>query len=382
MALPLLLPVAALTAALSSDASAADATRFPPPLRGDFEIQYDVGGETARLIEDETEVGRRRLTSHAITYTGTFSPVTGLALYVGLPHLVSDRVRFFDAQEMQYDPRLENGTMVGTPSISDQDAERGTGMGGVWIGIKGAPMHRELYPRRSDRVSWVLDAGFRFRDKTNFWSYGPRGKRGSGPGAPAFRFQAAVSSKHRIAEPYLTASLLRSGRITMDVVDANSQTVATGVEFRPASSVDSVVGVQYTVHEYGQGAMVAIDMHSYFGYSSWQDIPSGLMLPSVLDASAQVPATMSEATRVGIGGGVNYRFIEYLQLNVIGNVGVNSGGRVEHFYPVSTGLGALEWSVQTTLQFKIRDLLWEGAQASTVDNKPAKPMPENPPPAN
>jgi hypothetical protein len=29
------------------------------------------------------------------------------------------------------------------------------------------------------------------------------------------------------------------------------------------------------------------------------------------------------------------------------------------------GLGVLEWSVHTTLQFKIRDLLWEGAQASS-----------------
>jgi len=288
-------------------------------------------------------------------------------MYVGLPHLVSDRVRFTDAQEMAYDPRLENGTMVGTASLPDRDAERGTGMGGVWIGLKGAPMHRDLYTRRNDRVSWVLDAGYRFRDETNFWSYGPRGKRGAGAGAPAFRFQAAASTKHRIAEPYLQATLLRSGRITMDVVDQNDQVVASGVEFRPASTVDGVLGVQYTVAEYGQGAMVAVDMHSYFGYSTWQDIPSGLMLPSVLDSSAQLPATMSEATRIGVGGGVNYRFIEYLQLNVRGNIGVNSGGRVEHFYPVSMGLGALEWSVQTTLQFKIRDLLWAGTQPASND---------------
>jgi len=229
-------------------------------------------------------------------------------------------------------------------------------------------MHRELYGKRADRVSWVLDAGYRFRDETNFWSYGPRGTRGSGAGAPAFRFQAAVSTAHRIAEPYLRTSLLRSGRITMDVVDEDSQVVASGVEFRPASTVDSVLGVQYTVHEYGQGAMVAIDMHSYFGYSTWQDIPSGLLLPSVLDSSSRVPATMSEATRVGVGGGVNYRFIEYLQLNLSGNVGVNSGGRVEHFYPVSVGLGALEWSVRTTLQFKIRDLLWAGAPGSSTES--------------
>lgn len=383
MALPLTF-LAALSVAVLPEAQAADATRFPPAMRGDFEIEYDVGGETGRLIEDNTEVGRRRLTSHAITYTGTFSPVTGLAVYVGLPHLVSDRVRFFDAQEMAFDPRLESGTTVGTPNIADQEAERGTGMGGVWIGLKGAPMHRELYTKRADRVSWVLDAGFRFRDQTNFWSYGPRGKRGSGDGAPAFRFQAAVSSKHRIAEPYLKASLLRSGRIQMDIVDEDGRTVTSGMELRPASTVDSVVGVQYTVHEYGQGAMVALDMHANYGYASWQDIPSGLYLPDTLVASSGAPATMSEATRVGVGGGVNWRFIEYLQLNVAGNIGVNSGGRVEHYYPVSMGLGALEWSVQTTLQFKVRDLLWEGSQASgpRAEDKAPKPMPESTPPAN
>ena len=377
MALPLTVLIAALPTV-----HAADATRFPPKWRGDFEVQYDVGGESGRLIEDSTEVGRRRLTSHAITYTGTYSPWTGLAVYVALPHLVSDRVRFFDAQQMAYDPRLENGTMVGTDGLADADAERGTGMGGVWIGLKGAPMHRELYPRRSDRVSWVLDAGWRFKDQTNFWSYARSDRRGAGPGAPAFRFQAAVSTHHRIAEPYFKASLLRSGRIQQDVVDGNGQVVAQGVEFRPASTVDGVVGVQYTVHEYGQGAMVAIDMHGSYGYASWQDIPSGLYLPSVLDASSQVPATMSEVTRVGVGGGVNWRFIEYLQLNVTGDVGVNSGGRVEHFYPVSMGLGALEWSVRTTLQFKVRDLLWEGAQSERVADKPQKPAPTNPPPQN
>jgi hypothetical protein len=364
-------------------AYAAEVTRFPPALRGDVEIRYDVGGEKGRLLEDDTNVGTRRLTHHHITYTGTFSPVTGVALYVGLPHLASERVRFFNTQSMSYDPRLENGTMVNTAGVPDAEAERGTGMGGVWIGLKGAPMHRELFPNRSDRVSWVLDAGFRFRDKTNFWTYGPRGTRGAGPGAPAFRFQGSVSSKHRWAEPYLVTTLLRTGRITTDVVDENGQVVAQGLDLRPASRVDGVVGVEYTVHEYGQGAMVALDMHGSFGYATWQDIPSGLYLPSVLDASSQLPATMSEATRVGVGGGVNWRFIEYLQLNVTGDVGINTGGRVEHYYPVSVGMGALEWGVHTTLQFKVRDLLWEGAAGSSSGRADASPKapPEDPPPA-
>jgi hypothetical protein len=161
MALPLTF-LAFYAVTVSPEAQAADATRFPPALRGDFEIQYDVGGETGRLVEDGTEVGRRRLTSHAINYTGTFSPVTGVAVYVALPHLVSERVRFFDAREMAYDPRLENGTMVGTSSLADQEAERGTGLGGVWIGLKGAPLHRDLYTKRADRVSWVLDAAYHF----------------------------------------------------------------------------------------------------------------------------------------------------------------------------------------------------------------------------
>lgn len=369
---------------LGTGAHAAEVTRFPPALRGDVEVRYDVAGETGHLFEAGEEVGARRLTSHAITYTGVFSPVTGFAVYVALPHLASERVRFFDAQTMAFDPRLENGTMLGTTTMPDGDAERGHGLGGVWIGMKGAPMHRELYPRRSDRVSWVLDVGYRFKDQTNFWTYGPRGTRGAGPGAPAFRFVGAVSSKHRWAEPYLQATLLRSGRITTDIVDENQQVVAQGVTLRPASSVDTTLGVQYTVHEYGQGAMVALDMHSNIGYSTWQDVPTGLYLPSVLDASSAKPATMSERTRVSAGGGVNWRFIEYLQLNVAGDVGINSGGRVEHYYPVSMGIGALEWSVHTTLEFKVRDLLWANAAGASADTSPRepKPMPEQVPPSN
>lgn len=363
---------------------AAEVTRFPPALRGDVEVLYDVGGETGRLLEDGTEVGRRRLTHHTITYTGVFSPYKGTAVYVQLPHLASERVRFFDASSMAYDPRLDNGTMLGTPSLPNEEAERGSGLGGTWIGLRGAPMHRDLFSSRSDRVSWVLDAGFRFRDKTNFWTYGPGGVRGSGPGAPAFRFVGSVSSQHRMAQPYLRATLLRSGRITTDVVDDSGQTIAEGIDLRPASSADALVGVEYTVAEYGYDAMVALDLHGGFSYQSWQDVPSGLYLPSVLDASVQTPVTMSERTSVRAGGGVHWRFIEVLQLNVDGDVGVHSGGRIEHVYPVELGVGAVEWSVRTTLQFKVRDMLWEGLPAAEPerDDRAPKPMPESPPPRN
>jgi hypothetical protein len=56
---------------------------------------------------------------------------------------------------------------------------------------------------------------------------------------------------------------------------------------------------------------------------------------------------------------------------------------VEHYYPVSVGMGALEWGVHTTLQFKVRDLLWEGAAGSSSGraDAPPKPPPEDPPPA-
>ncbi len=338
-------------------AQAAEVTELAPMLRGDVQLRYDIDAERGRLVEGDQTVGRRVLTDHTLNWTGSFSILQGAALFIELPQSLSQRVAFKDAHAMGFDPVDDVGTMVDTPALADADPTVGSGMGGTWLGMKGAPFSETLY-QRGDRVSWLLEAAVRFKDKTNFWTYGPRGTRGGGPGAPAFRLRGAFSTTHRSAQPYLVATWTRAGRINTDVVDDAGRVVARDLELRPSSDVELVTGSELNVAQYGDGARVDLDFKGRFGYRSWQDIPSGLYLPDVLDASRALTATESEYAYVSGGFGVNWRIIHYLQWNVSGDVGFTTPRTIEHFYPVSTGMGTMTWGVTTSLRFRIRDELF------------------------
>jgi hypothetical protein len=351
----------------SLSANAAEVTHLAPALRGDFEIRYDLEAEHARLMEGEESVGKRRLMTNTVTYALRFSPMDGLGLFVEVPHFAGEGVRFTDTNTMSFDPREDRGVMAGSPSMADPAITRGSGVGGTWIGISGTPLSLELFEKRKDRTSWKIDFGFRFKDKTSFYSYGPRDTRGAGTGAPALRLRTAISGKHRKAQPYLVADMVKTLRVTTDVVDADGTVVAEGLELRPASYINVRPGVEWMVAKYGEdGAQVSVDLHGQFGYRSPQELPSGIYLPSILDASADQVASMSERTEILVGTGVNWRFMEYVQLNVGADFGANSGGRVEHFYDVNAQVGAVEWQVHTALRFRARDPMFDGLKDSAA----------------
>lgn len=359
-----MLLLAPLSLLAFSTANAAEVTSLAPNLRGDFEIRYDLEAEHATLVEGQEEVGRRRMMANTITYAARFSVYHGIGVFLEVPHIAGEGVKYFDAQEMALDPRRDEGTMVGGATIGGEDLRRGAGVGGPWIGLSGTPLSPELFGARGDRTAWKIDLGFRFRDKTNFWTYGPRDTIGGGPGAPALRLRTSVSTRYRKAEPYAVIDLMRTGRITTDIVGADGAVVAEDLEIRPASTSTIRSGVEWKVAEYGEdGAKVSIDAHAQMAYRGGQDLPSGVYLPSVLDASKSLTVSMADRTELLAGGAVNWRFMEYLQLNVGGDFGANSGGRVENVYPIDAKIGARMWQVHTTLRFRARDPMFDGAKA-------------------
>jgi hypothetical protein len=355
-------------------ALAAEVTEIAPALRGDLELRYDFAAETGTLLEADTEVGSRRIADHTLTWRGTFTYYKGLAAFFELPHTLSETVRYTDTYGMIYDPLTDSGTMLEAGRIADPEDRKGSGLEGTWIGLRGTPFHEEVFSSRGDRSSWMVELGYRFKDKSNFWTWGENNKLGGGPGAPAFRMRTAWSTTYDWAEPYLVADLTRSGRITTDVVDENGVTVARGMEVRPASTTTLRAGTELMAGSWGsQGAQASIDLHATVTHRSWQDIPSGTYLPSALSASEGVAATESESTTVTTGMGVNWRIMEFVQLNVGGDVGLMSPRTAEHFYNVHTNLGDLAWGVNTTLRFRARDPLFDGLKAQAAAREAASP---------
>ncbi len=353
---------------------AAELTELAPMFRGDVAVRYDLDGEAARLLEGGEQVGRRNITDHVVTWTGSFSFYEGVSAFFEIPHYAAQKVTYPEASQMAFDPAVDAGTMLGTPAIADPAGIRGSGVGGTWWGFRGTPLSETLWGDRGDRTTWMLEAAYRFKDKTNLWTYGPRGTRGAGPGAPAFRLGTTISTTKGEAQPYLKVQWTRTGRINTDIVDEDERVVARGVELRPASELDLGLGTELQVAEYGeQGAQVALDFRGTFSYRSWQDIPSGIYLPDVLEASKSQVATESETASVLGQFGVNWRFHEYVQLNVAGEVGTNTPRRAEHFYPVSTGMGSVLWGVTTNLRFRLRDPMFDRLTPATTD-VPAAPM--------
>lgn len=353
--------IAPLVLLFAGAAQAAEVTDLAPNLRGDFEIRYDLDAEHAKLVEGEATVGKRRILANTVTYAARFSVYHGLGIFIELPQVASEGVKYRDAQQMALDPRADVGTMIGGDTLSALDVRRGSGVVSPWIGLSGTPMSPTLFPARGDRTTWKIDLGYRFKDQTNFWTYGPNDVIGGGVGASALRLRTAVSSSYRKAEPYGVVDLVRTGTIRTDIVDANGAVTAKDLELQPASSATLRAGVEWLVATYGDdGARVSIDAHTQFGYRGGQRLPSGVYLPSVLDASDGLVVTMSDRTELLGGAGVNWRFMEYLQLNVGGDFGANSGGRVENVYPIDAKVGARMWQVHTTLRFRARDPMFDG----------------------
>lgn len=367
--------VGLLATALLPAAHAAEVTELAPRNRGDIEIRYDLAAESGELVQDGKSVGSRDLADHVITYTGNFSFYTGSAFFFEVPQHVSQTVKYADTQQMVYDPLNDAGTMINTPGAAEATDLDGHGLGGVWIGLRGTPISQEIWAARGDRSTWLIEGALRFRDKTNFWTT-EGGERGAGEGAPAYRLRTAFSTSHGRAQPYLVGTLTRTGRINLDVVEEDGTTVARGLEVRPASTVDVLVGSELLAGTYGtDGAEVQVDFRTRFTYTGWQDIPSGTFLPSVLDASKGSAATETEHLSFTGGLGIHWRFVEYVQLNLSGEVGVRTPRQVEHFYPVTTNMGDIAWGIHTGLRFRARDPLFAQASAKSSGTNAPSPAP-------
>ncbi len=330
-----------LLAALSF---AATVTEIPDFLRGDVGLRYawdHTSGRLAERADPEIVVGDRSVDTHLMYYALTFAPGPGVAVFAEIPHYVSETVSYTEAQAMVYDPATGSGTYVGTDPLEPGTYVSGSGLDGVWLGVRATPFS-EAFAARNNRATWRLELAYRTGSEHNLWS------GGAGDGAPAVRLGSAFSTSVKSTQPYLTGALtwytardraLESGTVPVD--PGNRLDLRTGAEFVAWQQAAS-------------GGEFRVDLHLALGYQAAGSIPSGYYLPSVLDDSVETGVQTSESLEGGAGLGLIWRPMTYLQLAVGGDLSYGVPRRIENVYPVYTGGDTLHTTFGTQLTVRIR----------------------------
>lgn len=325
-------------------ALAATVTEVPDFLRGDVGIRYGWSHTEGALVERgevEEVVGERAMDLHLLTYGLSFSPAPGVALFVDLPHGVSQSIRFPSSQQMVYDPGTGSGTSIGTDALEPDLVERGSGLTGVWIGLRGTPFS-EAFVRRGNKATWLLEGALRTGSASTFYN------GGAGDGAPAFRLGSAFSTTVGPAQPYMSGALTWYRPAERDT-EAGPVTVDPGTAGTVRAGAELLTG-----HNDASGAEFRIDLHLDLDYQAAGTVPSGYELPSVLDASSATSVMSSEWMQAGGGLGLVWRPMRYLQLGVDGSVGYAIPRRIEHPYPIYTGGDTISARLGSHLLVRIR----------------------------
>jgi hypothetical protein len=338
-----LAPTLAALTLLCGPAQAAEITELPPFLRGDLALGYAFEHEGGSLTEAGERVGSRAGQEHRLVYSGVFSAGPGVAVFFELPQVVSSSLSFPEAHEMVYDPALERGTLLGTDDLGAIDPIKAKGAEGLWIGVKGTPFS-EAFVKRGNRATWLIEAAFRTRTRGNFYTLNEDGTRSAGIGGGGTRLGMAFSTTRHISQPYLAFRYTRSR--TLDpatLYDAEGNVLDSAAVLDPADTIEIKTGTEIVVHDDAESqSRFAFDLRLCFGYATWQTVPSGLFLPSVLDENRDVVATESEYTWGGVGLGLKHQAFEYMAWSLGGDVNYIAPHSVEHLYAVDTGPDTLQ----------------------------------------
>lgn len=337
---------------LSNAASAADITTLPPQYRGDLSIAYRALIVPDTLEQDEVTVGNRRSVNHGIEYTALFSATDYLALQISLPYTAQHNIRFSESRAMVYDPIEETGTMRNTGPIADS-SRSGSGLGGTRVRLVGTPFSESVFASRGDQVTWMIAIGLQFRDDSSFWTVSD-GERGAGPASAAFELDSTWSADHPHASPYLGVSWVRrspNAEGTIPIKDPSDLVFVTGLEIPIFEDPDWANGL---------GTDLTVDLSGRFGYHTYGDGISGVLLPTILPISSGLAATQSETSSLWGHAEVRWRAARYVDWALNGSMGGMFGHRLEHHYPIRTATeGKVGWGLGTTITFRARDPLFD-----------------------
>lgn len=315
-------------------AFASEVTAFPEPMGVGLAVTYRGFYELGDLEEGDQMIAKRRLQEHHVDAGVEFSPFTGVALTLGLEASPHWSWTYPEARTMLLEP-VEGGGSYLFSNPSDPAApayqRKGSGLTGVWVGGAVAPFSEALFANQ--KVSWRLDFAMRpGSKKSNRWTVNDAGKRGASPGSLGVRVAGAFSRKGGIAEPYVRAIYRHEGKVTLQLADETG-TMNDAFTVDPGSSLEVIGGTGVLANEDDSSAF---DVHIGAVYKSWEDLPTGMLLPNVIDAAKTVPATHSESFTGIFGIGADLSFGDNASATLGGRFSYTLPHRQEHLFNVRT----------------------------------------------
>ncbi len=331
-------------------ALAAEVTDMAPAMGASATIQYRGSALHGQLIEAGQVVSDRRVSRHDLDIQGEFSPVDGVGVTLGLATTPSYRLRYPNARGMVSEPADGSGSLLAGDPLAEDPTIVASGLQGVWLGAALSPFSER---RRLDGAgsTWRLDVALRTGSKKkNLWT-ADGDRRGAAPGGPAFRVAGAFSSEQGAGAPYVKVAYVRENPVTVDVVD-ESGTSYGELDLRPASTVDLRGGVEVIAKrgDEDQAGRIAVDLYGGGGYRSWEDIASGVYLPSVLASGRAISMTAGDHMTAALGMALDV----HADAVVRGRTGVElayaSPFRPEHVYAVTTSADTWQINWNVTIQ--------------------------------
>ena len=324
-------------------ASAAEVTELPTELRGDAGVRYDHSAFSGSLIEDETTVGERSSKAHQVTYGAAFAPINGAAVFVEVPSVITRDLSYTDSHQMLFDPVANRGSMLDTGLLDDPPSYEGSGLEGIWFGVRGTPFN-ERFTARGNRVTWLIELAMRTAGESFYVAQ--EEARGGGTGGSALRGRMAFSARRGSVEPYLRFGMLQEKPFTAG---------DGGETYDPADVVSVDAGMELISYaNEASGGQLALDFGATIAYHTWQTLPSGVLLPSIMSSSQDVVVTESENAQVAARFGVYYRIFENLQVNLRSEVGYLMSHVLEHPYAVRSGYDNVLYGVGAEMRIRIR----------------------------
>lgn len=364
-------------------AAAATVTDVPTFLRGDvwFGYTYDrlAGGLTEVDYSQATanpdgvrqDVGDRRIELHQLHYGGAFGVGPGVAIYLDIPHDVSEMVTFDRWHDMVYAPSTGSGTYMGSAEQAAQTMADGGGIEGVWIGVRGTP-YSSAFKTRPSLVTVLLDGAIRTPNADHsFWviqetADSGYGTRGAGPGGLGLRLRSAFSTHVGAGEPYIVGTYFYEGPSTVDLTKDDGTTINKNAVVDPGDGVALRFGTETRIAENtNSGMRVSLDMHANAVYTGAGNVPTGVYLPGVLiddvnvltqeDGSSNIGVVQtSESLETGVGLDLCIRPFQYMQLDLRGDVAYHLPQRVESPYPEYTSGATYHMQAGADLTVRIR----------------------------